>query len=144
MLSADALRGQIRPLFDPDTMPGPDPVLAWTKAYSAYAQTVLAGPVALAAPLAPVGGDGQFFDALEAALRSMWMTAAWVGPGVTASTTSVPPLRPLLDSLSPEIISSYDRELAPSLIAEAIHTYTLSIVVTVVPSSGTPFTANLA
>lgn len=142
-LTSAALRQAIRPLFDQASMPSSDAVGAWCRVYAPYVRDVIAGPVTLSAPLTPGSGSGTFFDALDAALRTMWTSAAWVGPGVTAVTTLVPPLQPLLLALSPTLLASFDPEQAASLIAEALHTYTLSIVVTVTPASGTPFIANL-
>jgi hypothetical protein len=47
-------------------------------------------------------------------------------------------LLPFMAAPSATLISSSDPQLAPSLIADALHTYTLSITVTLVPASGTP------
>lgn len=144
MLTSAGLRAAIRPLFDPPTMPAADPLGGWMKAYASYAQDAIAGPVVLASPLVTQGTGLFTFDILDAALRAMWTAAAWIGPGVTAATTLVPPLSPLLLALTPTLVASYDPELAPTLIAEALHTYTLSVVVTVTPASGTPFPATIA
>lgn len=124
-------------------MPGTDPLGAWMTAYVTYAQAAVAGPVTLAAPLTTVSGPFTY-DVLDSALRTMWTAAVWVGPGVSAVTTAVPPVQPFLQALAPSLLSSFDVELAPTLIAEALHTYTLSIVVTVTPATGTPFVATVA
>ncbi len=138
MLLKGDLRQAMRHLFEPGTMPSDDPVRDWCTAYALYGQKALAGVAALSSPLVPGSAGGEFLDALDSAMRKMWMSAVWVGPGVTAATSVVPPLQPFLIALAPSLITSYDRELAPTLIAEALHTYTLSIVVSVVPASGTP------
>lgn len=138
MLIKSELRQALRPLFEPGTMPSANPVGDWCKAYATYAQKAMAGVVALAAPLVPSSAPGQFHAAFDAALRKMWMTAVWVGPGVTAVTAVVPPVIPFLVALAPALNSTFDRELAPTLIAEALHTYTLSIVVSVIPPTGSP------
>lgn len=138
MLSKQALRDAIRPLFQIDTMPTDDPVGDWCRAYSSYAQSATAGVAALAAPLVAGSASGQFSTALDASIRAMWMSAVWVGPAITAVTSVVPPLMPFLLAVAPTLNVSYDRELGPTLIADALHTYTLSIIVSVVPASGTP------
>lgn len=125
-------------------MPGSNAVDAWVTAYARYAKDATAGVVALASPLSSAGGSGpMFFDRLDSALRSLWMSAVWAGPGVTALTTVVPPLQPFLAVASATLSTSLDRELAATLIAEALHTYTLSVVVTITPASGTPVIATL-
>jgi hypothetical protein len=143
MLSRASLRQGIRSLFEPGTMPSDDVAGPWCSAYASYAVGALAGPVTLVGSLVPVSGKGPFFDILDSSFRAMWMSAVWAGPGVTAITTVVPPLQPSLQALIPQLMTSFDRELGPSLIAEAIHTYTLSIIVTVTPATGTPFTVTL-
>lgn len=142
LLKAD-LKQVMKPLFDPRSMPSDDPVGDWCKAYAIYAQKAMAGAVALSAPLVPSSVAGQFYVALDAALRKMWMTAIWIGPGVTAVTAVVPPVMPFLMALAPALISTFDPELAPSLIAEALHTYTLSIIVSVIPPTGAPVPTSL-
>lgn len=143
MLDAGNLRAALRPLFDPASMPSANALGVWVRSYAEYAKTAIAGPVALAAPLSSPASGPFTFAALDSALQTMWMAAIWVGPGVTAVTTAVPPLTPLLVALAPSLIVSYDTELAPTLIAEALHTYTLSVVVTVTPATGSPFPATL-
>ncbi len=138
MLSKQALEDAIRPLFQPDTMPKDDAVGHWVRAYASYAQAAVAGVAALAAPLSAQSAAGPFPAAFDAALRTMWMSAAWVGPGVTATTSVVPPVLPFFAAAIPVLMATYDRAQAPTLIAEALHTYTLSITVSVVPASGTP------
>ncbi len=142
-LSVQTLKQSLRPLFQPDTMPSKDVIGAWCKAYAPYASVATAGVVALPAGLVPSTASGEFFSALDTAFRTMWMSAAWVGPGVTAVTSVVPPLQPFLAALAPTLLTSYNREQGLSLIAEAIHTYTLSIVVAVTPPSGTPVPTKL-
>lgn len=118
-------------------------VLAWTTAYVTYAAGAIAGGL-LPAAIVPVGADGpDFFTALDSALRQMWMAVAWASPGLTGVTTVVPPLQPLLAAPSATLFASSDPQLAPTLIADALHTYTLSIVVTVTPATGTPYPAPL-
>ncbi len=140
MLIKSELRQALRPLFEPGTMPSADTVGAWCRAYATYAQKAMAmaGAVVLAAPLVPSSAPGQFYTALDIALRNMWMTAIWVGPGVAAVTAIVPSVIPFLTALAPALGSTFDRELAPTLIAEALHTYTLSIIVSVIPPTGSP------
>jgi hypothetical protein len=139
-LAPPLIRQAIAPLFKQDGMPSDDPVGKWCSAYADAVKAVIAGPVKLAAGLVPQHGGGPgFFVLLDTAFRTMWMSAAWVGPGVTAVTAVVPPLIPFLTALSPALMVSFDSELAPSLIAEALHTYTLSITVTITPPTGTPF-----
>lgn len=112
----------------------------WCSIYSTWASSAIAGPTVLSKPLTTATVvTGDFFDSLDASFRSMWMSAVWVGPGVTAITTVIPPLQPFLRSLSASLISSYDPELAPTLISTALHTYTLGITVTITPITGTPF-----
>ena len=141
--SAD-LRQALRPLFDPSSMPSEDAIRAWCEAYASYAGKAIAGPVTLPTGIQYIPTSGEFFTALDSAFRAMWTAAKWIGPGVTAVTAVVPPLQPYFAALSPAIMSSYDPEVAPSLIAEALHTYTLSITVTVTPATGTPFIVTLA
>jgi len=143
-LTASLIKQAIAPLFAENGMPSDDPVGKWCTAYAGAVAAAIAGPVKLVAGLVPGhgGGDG-FFNLLDAAFRTMWMSAAWIGPGVTAVTTVVPPLQPFLLALSPALNSTFDRELAPTLLSEALHSYTLGIVVMVAPMSGTPFTATL-
>lgn len=142
-LTSAALRGAISSLFEQGTMPYDDAIFSWIKAYSSYTDGVIAGPVLLATPLVP-SAHGEFsFDALDAALRSLWMSAVWVGPGVVAVTSLVPPVQPFLAALTTTLNASFDRDLAPTLLSEALHTYTLSIAVTVTPATGTPFIVTL-
>lgn len=141
-LATPLIRQAIAPLFAENGMPSDDPVGKWCAAYANAVRLVMAGPAMLAGGLVPGHGSGDgFFGKLDAAFRTMWMSAVWVGPGVVAAlATVVPPLQPFLLALSPSLIVSFDRELAPSLIAEALHTYTLSIIVTVTPPPpGVPF-----
>ena len=138
LTSAD-LRQGIRHLFDSDSMPSSDAIGTWVAAYIPYAQAAVAGAAALSSPLPKTVGDGPlFFDQLDSALRTMWTGAVWAGPALTAVTTLVPPLQPFLATAISTLTTSYDREQAATLIAEALHTYTLSVVVTVTPASGTP------
>lgn len=138
-LDSDGLRNYLHPLFQPESMPTSDAVGDWCRAYVKYAQNAVAGAVKLASPLLPApGSGGTFYDALDAAFRSMWTATAWVGPGATGVVTVVPPLQPFLLAPASILIVSPDRDLALSSIAVALHTYTLSIVVTVTPASGTP------
>lgn len=143
MLSKSTLEQSLRPLFDPPTMPREDVVGAWCRAIIPYAQAAIAGPVALVAPLSPVSLNGDFLSSLDVALRTMWTSAVWAGPAVTAVTTLVPPVAPFVMASAPVLIVNSDPELGRKLIAEAIHTYTLSIVVTVTPATGTPFAVPL-
>lgn len=143
-LSPDKLRNSLKPLFQPGSMPSADAVGDWLRAYIPYANDAVAGALKLTAPLSPAPGAGAtFYDALDAALRVMWMTSAWVGPAATGVIAAVPPVQPFIQVLSATLITSFDRDLALSSIAVALHTYTLSIVVTVTPAMGTPFPAPL-
>lgn len=135
----------IRPLFHPETMPGgavSDAVRQWITAYVRYAGAAIAGGTTPSG-LIPGGSSGRFSAALDQALRTMWMAAAWIGPGLTGTTLLVPPLVPALEAVGSILILSRSPEQALSLIADALHTYTLSITVTVVPPSGTPVIAPL-
>lgn len=138
-LSPQRLRAALSPLFQDGTMPqaGPDAVARWGRAYATYAQDALAGGT-LPGPLVPQPVSGEFLQALDASLRAMWMAAVWTGPGLAGTTAVVPALVPYLLSHAGQLNRSFDRELALSLITEAVHTYTLSITVSVVPPSGTP------
>jgi hypothetical protein len=125
-------------------MPTFDPLGDWIRAYSQYASVGVAGPAVLAVPLTSAA-VGQFtIQGFSRALMEMWTAAVWVGPGVTAVTSVVPPFEPLLIALTPTLNVSYDPELAPTLIAKALHTYTLSVVVTVTPATGIPFLTTVA
>lgn len=142
MLSPAALRSSLADLFRPESMPAGDvksAVAGWISRYAVYAQSANAGPAILTAPLvapAPVGSD--FVSALDSSLRAMWMAAVWAGPGVVGTTAVVPPVGPSLLANSGILIDSSDPQQAVSLIADSIHTYTLSITVTLVPVTGTP------
>lgn len=144
MLSPLRLRDALRPLYTPGTMPADDPVLEWVEAYARYANDALAGPTKLASPLITQGTAGDFLTALDMALRTAWMKAAWVGPGLVGVTTLVPPIGPFLLQNAPALLSSYDREAALAAIAQSIHTYTLSITVTVTTASGVSTVVTLA
>lgn len=145
-LNRDVLKGALAPFFVPATMPsGQQSVVVgkWISAYITYARSALAAvtsPVGLSATSVD-GGD--FIGSLDASLRSMWQSTAWVGPGVTGSTSFVPPLRPIMLPTMQRLQTSRDADLALTLIVDALHTYTLGIVVTIIPSSGTPFTVSL-
>lgn len=144
-LSRDALTNSIRPLFDPETMPrGPveDAVRQWTVAYVRYATSAVAGG-AVPSGLIPIGSSGRFSVALDQALRTMWMAALWAGTGLAGTTLLVPPLVPALEAVGAILIASRSPDQALSLIADALHTYTLSITVTLVPPTGTPTVAPL-
>lgn len=140
------LRDSISPLFKPQTMPQgevPQAVFDWLTAYAKYGNDAVAGGT-LPTPLVPIAGpNGRFFDSLDTALRGMWTTVSWSGPSGTGVTLLVPPLGPLLQSVSAVLIKSRDPEQALSLITDALHTYTLSITVTVTPPTGTPVTVPL-
>lgn len=145
-LDPKKLRDSISPLFKPKTMPKgkvPQAVLDWLTAYARYGNDAVAGGT-LPTPLAPAPGpDGKFFDSLDAALRTMWTAVAWSGPPGTGVILLVPPLGPILESVSKVLIKSRDPDQALSLITDALHTYTLSITVTVTPPTGTPVTVPL-
>jgi hypothetical protein len=138
VLSKERLRSALDPLFRGSTMPTDNAVGDWCRAYAEYAGDATAGVAVLAAPLESFGVPGPFLDALDQALRTMWMSAVWTGIGVTAATSLVPPVQPFISAVSPALLSSYDPDFGLTLIAEALHTYTLSITVSVVPASGTP------
>ncbi len=115
-----------------------DVIRMWSQAYCRYAQAAVAGGT-LPAGLIPQATDGpDFFTALDQSLRTVWMAVAWAGPGLVGTTLLVPPLLPFLLGPSATLFTSPDPQLALSLIADALHTYTLSITVTVVPATGTP------
>lgn len=108
----------------------------WAAAYASYASAAMAGPAAIAAPLLAVGFPGRFSTALDASLRTMWMAAPWVGPAVVGVTLFVPPLVPILESLGASLITVSDPERALTVIADALHTYTLGITVTLTTATG--------
>lgn len=139
-LIKDSLSSSLRPFFDPRTMPRggvADTVRQWVTAYAVYGQTAIAGGT-LPSPLTPGAADGRFSVALDRALRAMWMGVAWIGPALVGSTLLVPPLTPALEGIGAILLSSRDPAQALSLITDALHTYTLSITVTVTPATGTP------
>jgi hypothetical protein len=139
-LDRDTLRQAIVPLFRPTTMPTgpvPDAVRQWVTAYVRYAQGAVAGGT-VPSTLVPVPGpSGLFFTSLDSALRTMWTAVAWTGPALIGTTLLVPPLSPALVLVSSQLMQSRDPDLALSLITGALHTYTLSITVSVVPPTGT-------
>lgn len=144
-LQVSNLRQSLGSLFDQSTMPNDQAtaVQRWASAYALYAQKAQAGPLILSGPLRTVVAPGTFIESLDGTLRTAWATATWLGPGATGITAAVPPLRAYLTPLTTSLISSYDRDLAPTLIAEALHTYTMNVVVTVTPLTGTPFPMTL-
>lgn len=138
-LSRDLLVSSIRPFFIPATMPKGDVasvVKQWASAYSSYAIQAMAGPAGIGSPLVVSGASGRFSAALDSSLRSMWMAASWVGPAVVGVTLLVPPLVPTLESLGSSLITVRDPERALSAIADALHTYTLGITVTLTTAGG--------
>lgn len=145
MLSIQRLRESLRPLFTPGTMPGKDAATRWLSAYTAYANDAVAGVTQLAAPLVPREVTGDFLVGLDGALMSTWMNAAWVSLGATGVTTFVPPFAPYLLSSSAVLLRrSTDPQQALTAIAQSIHTYTLSITVTVTTASGVTTVVPLA
>ncbi len=141
MLSKDLLRSSLQSFFDPATMPKgdvPQVMLQWGAAYARYANLATAGVAVLAVPLIPAPASGPFFQAMDWSLRTMWMTAKWIGPGVAGTTTTVPSIVPSLLRNSNVLMQSRDPQQALSLIVEALHTYTLSVTVTLVTAAGTP------
>lgn len=145
-LNPSVLKDAISPLFKPSGMPTgqvPDAVRQWVTAYTKYGKDAIAGGT-LPSALSPVAGPaGKFFDSLDAALRVMWTAVAWTGPSLVGTTLLVPPLSPILAPVASLLIKSRDPELALTLITDALHTYTLSITVSVVPPTGTPVVAPL-
>jgi len=145
-LNPATLRNALAPLFVPATMPRGDMqscVQQWVSAYASYASAAIAGGLLPAAIVPTTASGPDFFTALDQALRQMWMAVAWAAPGLVGVTTVVPPLQPFLVASAPTIFASSDPQLAPTLIADALHTYTLSIVVTVTPATGAPYPAPL-
>lgn len=141
-LDPGALKAALAPLFNPQTMPtGPIPsvVQAWTTAYIKYASAATAGGTVPTTSLQPQSTPGpDFYTALDAGLRLLWMPVPWAGTPGTGVTLLVPPLLPLILPTTAVILQSDDPQVAISLIAAALHTYTLSITVTLTPPSGTP------
>lgn len=140
------LRDSIASFFDSRTMPtGPVPsvVQQWATAYAKYGIAANAGPTLPISLIAPPGPVDQFSASLDSALRAMWMSVAWVGPSLIGTTLIVPPLNPILDAVSTQLIKSRDRELALSLITNALHTYTLGITVSIVSPIGATVIATL-
>jgi hypothetical protein len=137
MLSAGALRAAVGGFFSPAGMPRVAAVSKWAAAYASYAQSAVAGGTTLTGPLSPAAVEtGDFFADLDSTLRAMWMSATWVGPGLTGTTASVPSLSAALRSNGSRLVRSSDPGLALQLTTDALHTYTLSIIVTVVSPAG--------
>jgi hypothetical protein len=136
-VSADVLKSALRPLFSPSGMPKSalEALDLWAKAYASYAQSAIAGGT-FPAPLVPSAVSGPFFDALDQALRVMWMATAWAGPGLGGTTAVVPPLSLVLIAVGAGQLRNRDPEKALSAIVDALHTYTLGITVTVVTAAG--------
>jgi hypothetical protein len=108
---------------------------SWAKAYASYAQSAIAGgtvPIALA----PVAVQGPFFEALDQTLKAMWMASAWIGPGLTGVVSAVPVLSPVLRVVGTSQLKNRDPEAALSEIADALHTYTLGVAVTITTAAG--------
>lgn len=143
-VSLEALKSGIRPFFRAGSMPksAGDAVRLWAQAYCGYAQAAVAGGV-IPATLSPVPAAGKFFDALEQTLTAMWMSVAWVGPGLVGKTTTVPPLVSELQRVGRDQVKSRDPDKALSAIADALHTYTLGIAVTITAPSGASSVAPL-
>jgi len=112
-------------------------VRLWAQAYASYAKSAVAGGTVPTA-LAPIPTAGPFFDALDQTLRAMWTAVAWAGPGLAGTTTLVPLLSPALRAVGQSQLRNTDPERALSAIADALHTYTLGIAVTVVTPAGVP------
>ncbi len=143
MLSKEFLRASLSPFFRAETMPRgsvAECVRQWGVAYAGYANFATAGVAKLTLPLNPIGVGGQFFQAIDTSFRTMWMTANWIGPGVTGTTATVPPLVPILSANAQTLMQSRDPQQALTLIVEALHTYTLSVTVALVTAAGTPTT----
>lgn len=143
-LDPEMLKRGLRPLFQPASMPvsAADAIIRWCLAYIPYAQAAVAGGVVPVA-LSPVPASGPFYQALDDSFRLMWLATPWVGPPLTGVTAFVPPLVPFLEARRTALMQLRDPEQALSLIADALHTYTLSITVSVVPPTGTPTIAPL-
>lgn len=135
MLAVATLRSSLAPLFDGPTMPSTAAVSRWLDAYIPYASNAIAGGT-VPTLLKPPSGEGDFFTGLEAALLQLWTTAVWAGPGLTGITTFIPPLAPVLIAAGAQLIASTDASFGLHLLAESLHTYTLSIVVTITTASG--------
>lgn len=136
MLSKELLRSSLADMFDPASMPREDAVGQWVNRYLPYARMANAGP-ALVVQISPIVIQTlDFFSSLDASLSATWQTCIWAGLGVTGVTSVVPPLSPSLLSIGSSLIASQDPGLGLQLITEAIHTYTLSIVVTVLSAAG--------
>lgn len=144
MLSLDGLKASMRHLFTAGSMPAGDAVGAWIRSYTPYAQAALAGGTVPTAPLVAPPASGDFLTALDGALRGMWMSVAWAGPGLIGKTAVVPPVQPFITANFGELLGSRDPERALAAIAQSIHTYTLSITVTVVTATGAATVVTLA
>lgn len=136
-LPVEALKSALKPLFDSATMPKSalDAIKSWANAYASYAQSAVAGGT-IPATLAPIPVAGGFFEALEQTLKAMWTATAWLGPGLTGTTTVIPPLAASLGDVGKEQVKNREPQKALSAIADALHTYTLGIKVTVVTPAG--------
>lgn len=144
MLSLSRLKTALLPLYVPATMPKSDAIGAWARAYATYASDVVAGPTKPASPPVPPPASGDFLTGLDGVIRSMWMTVAWVGPGVTGVTALVPDIRPVLLVNSTRMAERLDQQAALDAIAQSIHTYTLSITVTVTTAAGVTSVVTIA
>lgn len=118
------------------TGPVPLAVQQWVSAYARYGQSAIAGGTVPSILVPPSGPPGRFFESIDAAMRSMWMATAWIGPGLVGTTLFIPSLVPMLAAVSSQLIRSRDSDLALSLITEVLHTYTSGITVSVVTPSG--------
>lgn len=133
----------MRQLFSAAGMRDTGAVAAWLNSYSTYARDAVAGIVLPLAFIPTLVETGDFFQSLEASLEASWRSVVWVGPGATGTIAFVPPLVPTLRSVGAQLITSYDPGLGLQLITEALHTYTLGVVVTVLAagvSSPAPLT----
>lgn len=138
-LDPSILRFGLAPVFDPQTMPVGGPRLAaaaWLRAYRPYAMGAVAGvllPTFTAQDGSLLGSVGGHFSAgFDAVLDGIWTSSVWAGPGFTG--TASPSLRfsSVKSAFSAELLRSSDPGLGLRRMVEALHTYTLGIVVSAV------------
>ena len=145
-LDRSLLRDSISGFFAASGMPTggvSDAAHQWALAYVRYAKTAIAGGTSPVSLSPSPGQSTRFSDCLDSELRVMWNAAAWIGPSLTGKTLFVPSLSAALESTGKRLNMSRDPGLALSLITDVLHTYTLSITVTVTPPTGSPVIAPL-
>ena len=138
-LDPSILRSGLSPVFDPRTMPVGDPRVAaraWLRAYRPYASAATAGaliPVFSAsdeALLSAVGGT--FASGFDAVLDGLWASSVWSAPGFTGAAAPSLRFSSVKSRFSQELLHSSDPGQGLRRMVEALHTYTLGIIVSAV------------